>query len=351
MKRNQSIQYLSWLIIALTAPNITFAGNKDENDVPWYQVEIIIFANQDQQGMISETWPEPTSITASEFHDLIHPEDTLLQGATTKTGSKAPNFSASATSKMPTPFELMNPSELQLIPIAKKLKSSSKYKTLLHIGWRQPTLHPDDSMPIFIYQGVDTPMVQDATNMNVANPAGNKDTAKGNRFSTVPVTSVTYDSSQYGQLMSPSEIDVLTGPDFNPFYGTLRLSVSRYLHLEANLNYRVTVVKEEMVPVNMEDTIVGSGFQQNVAFTEQGDAAEMRKQIRRTLQNFNMFETRRMRSKEIHYFDHPLLGIIARVIPYEIPVNEPDFDPASQAFTSGGGSSGAAKKPTVKSPQ
>ncbi|WP_455375943.1 CsiV family protein [Kaarinaea lacus] len=351
MKRNQSIQYLSWLIIALTAPNITFAGNKDENDVPWYQVEIIIFANQDQQGMISETWPEPTSITASEFHDLIHPEDTLLQGSTTKTGSKAPDFSASATSKMPTPFELMNPSELQLIPIAKKLKSSSKYKTLLHIGWRQPTLHPDDSIPIFIYQGVDTPMVQDPTNMSAANSAGNKDTAKGNRFSTVPVTSVTYDSSQYGQLMSPSEIDVLTGPDLNPFYGTLRLSVSRYLHLEANLNYRVPVVKEEMVPVNMEDAVVGSGFQQNVAFTEQGDAAEMRKQIRRTLQNFNMFETRRMRSKEIHYFDHPLLGIIARVIPYEIPVNEPDFDPASQAFTSGGGSSGAAKKPTVKSPQ
>jgi hypothetical protein len=189
-------------------------------------------------------------------------------------------------------------------------------------------------------------MIKDPANLTAANPVATKANATGNRFSSVPVTSVTYDSSQYGQVMSPSEIDLLTGPGLNPFYGTLRLSVSRYLHLEANLNYRLPVVKEEMVPVNMEDTIVGSGFQQNVAFTEQGDAAEMRLQSRQTLQNFNMFETRRMRSKEIHYFDHPLIGIIARVIPYEIPVNEPDFDPASQAFTSGG-----AKKPAVKSPQ
>ena len=151
--------------------------------------------------------------------------------------------------------------------------------------------------------------------------------------------------------MSASPIDAATGPVLNPFYGTLLLSVSRYLHLEANLNYRVPVVKEEMVPVNMEDAFVGTGVQQNVAFTEQGDAAEMKLQQRETLQNFNMFETRRMRSKEMHYFDHPLVGIIVRVIPYEIPVNEPDFDPASQAFTSGGKSSGNEAKPAVKSPQ
>jgi hypothetical protein len=151
MKPNQSIQYLSWLIIALIAPNTALAGNKDENDIPWYQVEIIIFANQDQQGMISETWPEPPNIGAFEFHDLTHPEDALmLSSSATKTAKKAPDFSAGATTKMPTPFELMNPSELQLIPVAKKLSNSSKYKTLLHVGWRQPTLHPDDSKPIFI---------------------------------------------------------------------------------------------------------------------------------------------------------------------------------------------------------
>ena len=354
MKPNQSIQYFSWLLIALMSSSFANAGNKDENDVSWYQVEIIVFANQDQQGMVSETWPEPPAITDNEFRTLTHPGDALLQGnspATPVKTSQLPNFNATATSKMPTPFELMNPSELQLIPIAKKISSSRKYAILLHAGWRQPTLHPDDSKPIFVYQGVDTPAMRDPMNVPAKNPANTSSNANGNRFSAVPMTTVAFDDRQYGQLMSPSEIDRLTGPVLSNFYGTLRLSVSRYLHLEANLNYRVPVMKEELVPVNLEDAVVGSGFQQNTAFTEQGNTAEMRAQIRKTLQNFNMYETRRMRSKEIHYFDHPLMGIIARVIPYEIPVNEPNFDPASQAFTSGGGSSGGTKKPAVKSPQ
>jgi hypothetical protein len=32
-----------------------------------------------------------------------------------------------------------------------------------------------------------------------------------------------------------------------------------------------------------------------------------------------------------------MMGVIVRVIPYEIPKTEPDFDPASQAFTTGKG--------------
>ena len=340
MNRNQ---YLSWLFITLFAPSIAIAGNKDENDVPWYQVEIIIFANQNKQSMVSETWPEPPAITATAFDELTHHEDALLQG-TQKTGSKLPDFNAA--SKMPTPFELMSSSELQLTPIAKKLERSSKYKPLLHIGWRQPTLHPDNSKPIFIYQNIDLPMSKDPMLNAQGNAGANTANTGSDRFSNVPVGTFTYDSSHYGQIMSPTPMDTLVGPQLSSLYGTLRLSVSRYLHLEANLNYRVPVIKEEMVPVNMEDSVVGTGLQQNIAFTEQGDAAEMKMQSRKTLQNFNMFETRRMRSKEIHYFDNPLIGIIVRVIPYEITVSEPDFDPASQAFTSGG-----AKKPAVKSPQ
>jgi len=344
-------QYLSWLIIALFTPVIALAGNKDENDIPWYQVEVIIFANQNQQGITSETWPDPPEITATKFHELTRPEDALLlgtanTGGTIKTGNKPPNTSAGTTSKMPTPFELIPASELQLTPLAKKIASSSKYKPLLHIGWRQPTLHPDDSIPVFVYLGVDQPMTQDSLNRKEKGASSAMQQNTGSRFSSVPVEAFNYDSSQYGQLMSPSPVDLQTGPQLSALYGTLRLSVSRYLHLEANLNYRIPVIKEELVPVNMENAVVGSGLQQNTAFTEQGDAAEMRMQTRKTLQNFNMFETRRMRSKEIHYFDNPLIGIIARVIPYEITVSEPDFDPASQAFTSGG-----AKKPAVKPQQ
>ena len=72
MKHNQSFQYLICLLIALLMPGVAFADNKDENGIPWYQIEIIIFANQNQQGMISETWPEPNAISATQLHELTH---------------------------------------------------------------------------------------------------------------------------------------------------------------------------------------------------------------------------------------------------------------------------------------
>ncbi len=312
----------------------SFASNKDENDIPWYQIEVIIFANQSYLGMSSETWPETTQLRYTDLIELRHPDDPPRG-----TSSKVPNFSASNT---PTPYELLNPSELQLVPIAKKLDRSEEYQTLVHIAWRQPTLDPDKSIPVYIYQGVDLPA---SVSLAAATQKSSPSKQQGaGRFSSVAVGNFTYDSSQYGQLLPITETDINTGPVLNPFSGTLRLSVSRYLHIEADLNYRVPVLKEEVVPVDPTNMAFDStrGIQMPANFESQGQVrTTVRK--RQALQNFHMYETRRMRSKELHYLDHPMFGIITRVIPYEIPKSEPDFDPASQAFTPGQGGNPAPK--------
>jgi len=45
---------------------------------------------------------------------------------------------------------------------------------------------------------------------------------------------------------------------------------------------------------------------------------------RPVLQDYRLYETRRMRSKEIHYFDHPMMGIVVKVTPYEFDVPNPE---------------------------
>ena len=110
--------------------------------------------------------------------------------------------------------------------------------------------------------------------------------------------------------------------------------------METDLNYRIPILKEEVVPVDPMNAgfDIAGGIQMPAGFgADQQVQTTIRK--RQALQNFHLFETRRMRSKEIHYFDHPLFGVITRVIPYEFPKAEPDFDPASQAFTPGQGGS------------
>jgi hypothetical protein len=46
---------------------------------------------------------------------------------------------------------------------------------------------------------------------------------------------------------------------------------------------------------------------------------------------FQLREKRRMRSREVHYFDHPRFGMIAVVTPYDAPEDEPEPEPEESA--------------------
>ena len=78
--------------------------------------------------------------------------------------------------------------------------------------------------------------------------------------------------------------------------GTLRLSRARYLHLEADL------LHHRQVPL---DTATEGTM-------------------------FRMQDSRRMRSKEVHYIDHPLVGLLVLVTPYEPLEEELEAEEVSQ---------------------
>ncbi len=82
--------------------------------------------------------------------------------------------------------------------------------------------------------------------------------------------------------------------------GTVRVAVERYLHLNLDL---------QLHPANQEITnqTIGLDYQPP--------------EIRLT-------ESRRMRSKEVHYFDNPRFGVIALITPYEPPA--PPEEPAPE---------------------
>ena len=301
------------------------ADNKDENDIPWYQIEVIIFANQNYLGIASETWPDDTPLDMNNVIELHRPGENYMDSNTQPTAANTP-----------VPYELLDRSQLQLTPVVNKLKSSAKYQPLLHIAWRQPTLDPKKADPVFVYLGMENPPSRQYVQTNPSSQIVMRGQAQsGDRFTSVPMnSSFSVDNSQYGQVFPATAADTYVGPQPSTLFGTLRLSVSRYLHLEADINYRIPVMKEEVVPVDEED-FSGSSILQNAMFNNPNQSTQTKVVKRQVLQNFTLKETRRMRSKEIHYFDNPVIGIIVRVIPYEIPKVEPAFDPNSQAFKSG----------------
>jgi hypothetical protein len=91
--------------------------------------------------------------------------------------------------------------------------------------------------------------------------------------------------------------------DVHELVGTVAITLGRYLHFEANLFFHAPGLGMEPVAI---------------ALAENGEPLLNEKQLN-TAGYQQLNESRRMRSVEIHYLDHPKLGLLVRVDPIVIP--------------------------------
>lgn len=99
---------------------------------------------------------------------------------------------------------------------------------------------------------------------------------------------------------APVEVSYQEAPLPAKLVGHIGLTLGRYLHLSADLWYSTPALGWQPQPVTSH-TLPGSNF------------------TRLTAQHMRLYEQRRMKSGELHYLDHPKLGVIARVDPVPIP--------------------------------
>jgi hypothetical protein len=91
-------------------------------------------------------------------------------------------------------------------------------------------------------------------------------------------------------------------PDKAYVGGLVRVAVERYLHLDLDLRLHLPA---SAAPATLPESESESEY----------GVPEIR-----------LRQQRRMRSKELHYFDHPRFGVIALITPYE-PEPEPELEP------------------------
>lgn len=156
-----------------------------------------------------------------------------------------------ASSHSRTSFKMLKGSELKLKGEAARIKAAPELEMLLHLGWRQPGLSQNKAISVPIYDGM----------------------LEGKRY------------RKAGTDAFPHRLE-----------GTLKLVLSRYLHINTDLLYR------EPLTAGAQSTESGESL--NDALTPQ-------------YRLFQMQQSRRMRSNELHYLDHPVLGMVVRVTPYK----------------------------------
>jgi len=164
-------------------------------------------------------------------------------------------------------FRVTPENQLQLLTEAKLLTDSKNYRVLLHTGWRQPGMDADSALPVHISKSFIV-----------------------NEVATRPTT-----TSPDMPAMSSAPTQTRSTLD-----GYIKVILSRYLHMDVKLAYTTKIpMQTELIPARQpegEDVTPISPPKPIVYFLD---------------------ETRKMRSKEVHYLDHPVLGVILLATPYE----------------------------------
>jgi hypothetical protein len=237
---------------------------------PLYRVEIIVFAYRDfdatEEHFDHEQVPPPAftdtpPLAVPQFDDtnFLLPGATrdATQGATPDAVPPAavppdavpPSETAEADQAVPTEtpddafrFRLLTPEEYQLDAAYKTLKRIPAYVPLLHGGWVQPGLPDAETQPV------------DLALLGSSNPTG-----------------------------------------------TVRVYLSRFLHVELDMTYRGAPGGAPATDLDAPDTL-----------HELSLAPRYRLQTQR-----------QVRSGELHYFDHPAFGVLVTITPAPVQPEAP----------------------------
>lgn len=293
-------------LLAVLLPGSVYAQN-------WYQVELIIFRNTSSSAGNTEVWPLLETLPALEKAVELTPQAT--------TGKIAP-----------LPFQKIDPTNYRLQGAWDVLTRSGRYEPLLHTGWLQPALERDKAQSVRIQQGKPLadaqpePAAVFADSVNRPTP-GNTQSATRN-----------------------TDIDSSLPVPTRPLDGTATVIAGFYLFLQLDLLY----LPEGVAPLSSAEDAeripdVAAAAERNrvaiLAALARGDIslerAEQLVQQPETkneagaallgtfgtagLQGYRLNQNRRIRLDEIHYFDHPMFGVIAIITPYKL--SEPQDTP------------------------
>ncbi|MCP4470489.1 MAG: hypothetical protein GY815_07355 [Gammaproteobacteria bacterium] len=274
----------SFLVLASLLPGVGLAQSEDtieEELIPRYDVEVIIFKN----------------IKTPRSREFVLPVSSPGQDGAMLDLSSAASVEAARESG----YELLLASEYRLLEIVARLIDSSRYELLLHAAWRQPGLEREQVLSVWLKGG---------------RIYGNEYTSIDNQIEFIDNSSQTEDGENSEtttyefdeQTLESLELQLLEQQDTQrhdglyEFEGKITIALSRYLHTYTDL-----ILRRPRLSV---DPVLSNAALDAYAAANAADT--------RILNNHRIKEHRRMRSRNLHYLDHPEFAMLILITPYEV---------------------------------
>ncbi|MCH7880801.1 MAG: hypothetical protein IIB69_04320 [Proteobacteria bacterium] len=259
------------LLLLILLPGIILAKVTGDEEIRFYDVEIVIFKNNKVPKGSEFILPVSSPRIDEEILDLSSPRS--IEAAKERS------------------YEIIPADELRLTESVIKIVDSPRYSLLAHTGWRQPGLKKDQALPVWIRGGrifgTEYTSIDDYTSLL---EMSNSDTAQQ---SAEP-------GSSLSALAKPGA-EIQAG--LYELEGKITIALSRYLHTYADL-----VLRRPRLAIGPEVDVNN----ENKFWVE--DLPDTR-----ILNNHQLKEHRRMRSNRLHYLDNPEFSMLILITPYERP--------------------------------
>ena len=160
-------------------------------------------------------------------------------------------------------FKALTQKDYQLQEQVKKIDESDSRRVLLHTGWRQPGMAREEALSVYFKRQI-------------------PGTSPGSIATEEPV--------------DPMATSRLVQEEAGELEGLIKVILSRYLHVDTDIVFRPQIVEEPQSFFTME--VMDSTVQPVV---------------------YRLHQTRRrIRSRELHYLDNPVLGMLVLITPHEV---------------------------------
>lgn len=355
-------------------------------DRKWYEIEILIFSNNNLAAATEENWPvfreswvkdesweliprQKQEISPEDLQDLteIDPQSSGARGqirtleelreeqariqAEEDARLAAENRGKATTDAEAPPedkqaeirtFDQLLEEDLQLVGLAEKIARSSDYNLLLHTGWRQPVNRGGKKTPVYLDEFTSSYMPDEEA--EAEKPGSPEEALLDTLLEQSQRDSARFagrDASEgtvmAGSMPAPEDME---GPPQSIIHGTANLKLARFLHLNLNLVYRAPEEPEtkmdkrtlnELFPMLGENAAEPEPEVEIVMEDEESALDEP------PLNGYELNLNRRVKTRELHYFDHPRFAAIVRLLPYEPPEEEqaPRQSPAEEDWRQG----------------
>ena len=308
-------QLLGAAILACSAQGFA-QPEEDETDpyVDWYQVEFIIFKNLDENAKQQEQWPTQKELILSadtqSLNELLNiPLPTAIQ-----TVKEADELVA---------FQLEQELAKQLLSEEKNTPAEDSIDTTLALTEPEQVTNEEP-----LGEGITEELSEEDKQLLAEDqlepaitfiPAAENQLVldhQANQLNYNKKYQVIYHGGWQqqlsdGQAMTSYRLSVET--DGNELDGTINIIRKRFLHVATDLwMHKIAIDTTEI-----DNTLAQDNIQPLKGIDALAEEIETTSnQIVNTIEYARLYKKERMRSNELHYIDHPLMGMLIRITPF-----------------------------------